>query len=180
MITWTPLVVELPGSSRQRFEPTPRMGVVELPPPVVGGALVAGPPVGAALVGGLLVGVPFTVVVAALRALRTEVYAGLAALLRSKRRGFSLPRQESLSRMPQVVMPTQRGTAPQAWVRPWYWVVEALVTSASVSATSTPRAPKLDRVVWKLLGSELPPVKWVCRPTQSIGTPRDLKSLIML
>ena len=54
------------------------------------------------------------------------------------------------------------------------------MTSTSVSATSTPRAAKLDSVVWKLLGSELPPVKWVCRPTQSIGTPRDLKSWIML
>ena len=68
----------------------------------------------------------------------------------------------------------------QAWVSPAYWLVEALVTSTSVSATSTPRAAKLDSVVWKLPGSELPPVKWVCRPTQSIGTPRDLKSWIML
>ncbi len=76
-------------------------------------------------------------------------------------------------------MPTQRGTFMQAWVRPAYWVVEELVTSTSVSATSTPRAAKLDRVVWKLLGRELPPVKWVCRPTQSIGTPRDLKSWII-
>ena len=73
-----------------------------------------------------------------------------------------------------------RGTFRQAWVRPAYWLVAALVTSASVSATSTPRAAKLDRVVWKLPGSELPPVKWVCRPTQSIGTPRLLKSRIML
>src|SRR5690349_10338648 len=35
MRSCTPLVVELFGSSRQRFEPTPRMTVAE--PPVVGG-----------------------------------------------------------------------------------------------------------------------------------------------
>src|SRR4051812_21403154 len=75
--------------------------------------------------------------------------------------------------------PTHRGTLTQAWVSPAYWLVDALVTSTSVSATSTPSAARLDRVVWKLPGSELPPVKWVCRPTQSIGTPRDLKSWIM-
>ncbi len=101
----------------------------------------------------VLVGVvPGTMVEAALRALRTEVYAALGLLLRSNSSGFSLPRQESLSRMPHVVMPTQRGTLTHAWVRPWYWLAEALVTSASVNATSTPRAAKLDRVVWKLLG----------------------------
>ena len=94
--------------------------------------------------------------------------------------GLSLERHESLSRTPQTVMPTQRATLTQAWVSPAYWLVDALVTSTSVSATSTPRAAKLDSVVWKLPGSELPPVKWVCRPTQSIGTPRDLKSWIML
>jgi hypothetical protein len=77
-------------------------------------------------------------------------------------------------------MPMQRGTFMHAWVRPAYCEVDELVTSTSVRVTSTPRAAKLDRVVWKLLGSELPPVKCVCRPTQSIGTPRDLKSRIML
>src|SRR5690349_15829247 len=130
------------------------------------------------VLGGVLV--PGTVVEAALRALRTEPYAALGLLLRSNSSGFSLPRQESLSRTPHVVMPTQRGTFAQAWVRPWYWLLDALVTSASVNATSTPRAAKLDSVCWKLPGSELPPVKWVCRPTQSTGTPRALKSLIML
>ena len=63
---------------------------------------------------------------------------------------------------------------------PWYWLVEALVMSSSVICTSTPSAAKLDSVVWKLDGSELPPVKWDWNPTQSIGTPRDLKSLTML
>ena len=84
--------------------------------------------------------------------------------LPSNSSGLSLERHESLSRTPHTVMPMQRGTFMQAWVRPAYWVVDALVTSTSVSATSTPRAAKLDSVVWKLPGSELPPVKWVCRP----------------
>ncbi len=100
--------------------------------------------------------------------------------LPSNSSGLSLERHESLSRTPHTVMPMQRGTLTQAWVSPEYWLVEALVTSTSVSATSTPSAAKLDRVVEKLPGSELPPVKCVCRPTQSIGTPRDLKSRIML
>jgi hypothetical protein len=117
---------------------------------------------------------------AALRALSTEVYAALLLPPPSNSSGLSLERQESLSRTPHTVMPTHRGTFTQAWVRPAYCEVDALVTSASVRATSTPRSAKLDRVCWKLPGSELPPVKWVCRPTQSIGTPRDLKSLIML
>ena len=107
------------------------------------------------------------------------MYAAFLLPPPSNSSGLSLERQESLSRTPQTVMPMQRGTFMHAWVSPAYWLVEALVTSTSVSATSTPRAAKLDSVVWKLLGSELPPVKWVCRPTQSIGTPRDLKSWIM-
>lgn len=54
----------------------------------------------------------------------------------------------------------------QASVSPAYCEVEALVTSTSVRATSAPRAPKLDSVCWKMLGSELPLVKWVWKPTQ--------------
>lgn len=51
--------------------------------------------------------------------------------------------------------------------------------SSSVSWTSTPRAAKLDSVVLKLAGG--PPLpKWLWKPTQSMGTPRDLKSLTML
>lgn len=107
------------------------------------------------------------------------MYAAFLLPPPSNSSGLSFERQESLSRTPHTVMPMQRGTFRHAWVSPAYWVVEELVTSTSVSATSTPRAAKLDSVVWKLLGSELPPVKWVCRPTQSIGTPRDLKSWIM-
>ncbi len=51
--------------------------------------------------------------------------------------------------------------------------------SSSVIWTSTPRAAKLDRVVWKLDGGP-PAPKWLWNPTQSMGTPRDLKSLTML
>src|ERR1700712_4043370 len=139
------------------------------------------PPVGGVLVGGVLVGgdvvgpVPVGEVVgpAALRALSTEVYAAFLLPLPSNSNGLSPERHESLSRTPHTVMPTQRDTFMQAWVSPAYCEVEALVTSTSVRATSTPRAAKLASVVWKVLGSELPPVKWVCRPTQSIGTPRD-------
>ena len=98
----------------------------------------------------------------------------------SNSKGLSPERHESLSRTPHTVMPRQRGTFMHAWVRPAYWLVEELVTSTSVSATSTPALVKLVSVVWKLPGSELPPVKWVCRPTQSMGTPRALKSLTML
>src|SRR4051812_8076398 len=116
---------------------------------------------------------------AELRRLRTTGDGALLLPPPSNSSGLSPERQESLSRTPQTVMPMQRGTLTQAWVSPAYCEVDALVTSASVRATSTPRAAKLDSVVWKLLGRELPPVKWVCRPTQSIGTPRDLKSWIM-
>ncbi len=52
--------------------------------------------------------------------------------------------------------------------------------SSSVMATSTPRAAKLCSVVRKLLVYGLPLLKWDWKPTQSIGTPRDLKSLTML
>src|SRR4051812_39228539 len=151
----------------------PGFGPAVVGPAVVGPAVV-GPAVGPAVVVGPDVGG------AALSALRTDVYAAFLLPLPSNSRGLSLERHESLSRTPHTVMPMHRETAMHAWVRPWYWLVEELVTSSSVSATSTPSAAKLDSVVWKLLGSELPPVKWVCRPTQSIGTPRDLKSLIML
>src|SRR4051812_2701125 len=145
--------------------------MIRFPPP--------GGTVGDVEVVGDVVGEVVVIGPAALRALSTEVYAAFLLPPPSNSSGLSPERQESLSRTPQTVMPTQRGTLTQAWVSPAYWVVDALVTSTSVRATSTPRAAKLDRVVWKLLGSELPPVKWVCRPTQSIGTPRDLKSWIM-
>jgi hypothetical protein len=57
-------------------------------------------------------------------------------------------------------------------------VGEACAMSSSVIWTSTPRAAKFDSVVWKPAGG--PPVpKWLWKPTQSIGTPRDLKSLTM-
>jgi leucyl-tRNA synthetase len=52
--------------------------------------------------------------------------------------------------------------------------------SSSVRATSTPRAAKLDRVVWKSLGTGELALKCPWMPTQSIGMPRDLKSLTML
>src|SRR4051794_10190479 len=141
------------------------------PPPVGGGEVV---------VEGETVGEVVVIGPAALRALSTEVYAAFLLPPPSNSSGLSLERHESLSRTPHTVMPRQRGTFMQAWVRPAYWVVDALVTSASVRATSTPALAKLVSVCWKLPGSELPPVKWVCRPTQSMGTPRALKSLIML
>jgi hypothetical protein len=50
--------------------------------------------------------------------------------------------------------------------------------SSSVSWTSTPRAAKSLRVVGKLDGGP-PKPKWLWKPTQSMGTPRDLKSLTM-
>ncbi len=51
--------------------------------------------------------------------------------------------------------------------------------SSSVTATSTPRAAKLCRVVRKLLLYGLPLLKCDWKPTQSIGTPRCLKSWTM-
>lgn len=52
--------------------------------------------------------------------------------------------------------------------------------SSSVMATSTPRAAKFCRVVRKLLLYGLPLLKCDWNPTQSIGTPRCLKSRTML
>src|SRR4051812_20211609 len=102
---------------------------------------------GGVVVGGALDGpVPVGPGVAALRAVRTEVYAAFLLPPPSNSRGLSLDRHESLSRTPQTVMPMHRGTLTQAWVRPAYWLVAELVTSTSVSATSTPRAAKLERV----------------------------------
>src|SRR3954471_20172668 len=153
----------------QRPDCEPTISLV--PPGALGDVLAVG------LVVGLVVG--DVVGLAALRALRTDVYAAFLLPPPSNSSGLSPERHESLSRTPQTVMPTQRDTFMHAWVSPPYCDVEELVTSTSVRATSTPRAAKLDRVVWKLPGSELPPVKWVCSPTQSIGTPRDLKSWII-
>ena len=52
----------------------------------------------------------------ALRAFRTEVYAAFLLPVPSNSSGFWPVRQESLSRMPQTVMPVQRTTARQARV----------------------------------------------------------------
>ncbi len=96
--------------------------------------------------------------------------------LLSNSSGFSPVRQESLSRMPQTVMPVQRATSRQDWTASPYAVAEAWAMSSSVIWTSTPSAAKLDSVVRKLDGA--PPLpKWLWKPTQSMGTPRDLKSL---
>ncbi len=81
--------------------------------------------------------------------------------------------------MPQTVMPVQRATLRQSWTASVYAVADAWAMSSSVIWTSTPSAAKLDRVVWKLAGGP-PAPKWLWKPTQSIGTPRDLKSLTMV
>ncbi len=80
--------------------------------------------------------------------------------------------------MPQTVMPVQRATFIQARTVLAYAVVGACAMSSSVICTSTPRAAKLDSVVWKLAGGP-PAPKWDWRPTQSMGTPRALKSRTM-
>ncbi len=85
-------------------------------------------------------------------------------------------RQESLSRMPHTVMPVQRATSRQSWTALVYAVADAWAMSSSVSWTSTPSAAKLVRVVRKLAGGP-PAPKWLWKPTQSMGTPRALKSL---
>lgn len=76
-------------------------------------------------------------------------------------------------------MPVQRATLMHARTVFPYAVAEAWAMSSSVIWTSTPRAAKLDSVVWKLDGGP-PAPKWLWRPTQSMGTPRALKSLTML
>jgi len=60
-----------------------------------------------------------------------------------------------------------------------YAVGLALVMSSSVICTSTPAAANCCRLARKFDGYDEPPVKCACRPTQSIGTPRDLKSRTM-
>src|SRR6266540_578387 len=70
---------------------------------------------------------------------RTALYAGFLLPAPSKSSGFSPWRQESLSRTPQTVMPTQRGTFRHALVTLPYAVAGALAMSSSVIATSTPR-----------------------------------------
>ena len=52
----------------------------------------------------------------ALSAFSTEVYAAFLLPVPSNSSGFSPVRQESLSRMPQTVMPVHRDTARQALV----------------------------------------------------------------
>ncbi len=81
--------------------------------------------------------------------------------------------------MPQTLMPVHRATDRQALTASAYALAGAWAMSSSVSCTSTPSAAKLARVVRKLDGAP-PAPKWLWKPTQSMGTPRDLKSLTML
>jgi hypothetical protein len=99
--------------------------------------------------------------------------------LLSNSSGFSPTRHESLSRMPHTVMPVQRGTARHDRVTLAYtaaWFDPEM--SSSVICTSTPSAAKRCRLAWKSPGTEL--LRWAWNPTQSIGTPRFLKSRTML
>ena len=98
--------------------------------------------------------------------------------LESNSSGVSLLRHESLSRMPHTVMPAQRETFMQSFTVLLYAVVPACAMSSSVSCTSTPSAAKFDSVVWKFAGGP-PDPKCDWNPTQSIGTPREVKSLTM-
>jgi hypothetical protein len=75
-------------------------------------------------------------------------------------------------------MPVQRATLMQARTLLPYAVTDAWAMSSSVICTSTPSAAKLDRVLRQLDGGP-PQPKWL-RPTQSMGTPRAVKSLTML
>ena len=75
---------------------------------MAGGGVVAGVVVGGVVLGG--VGVPPAVI-----AFSTDVYAAFLVPEPSNSSGLSM-RQESVSRMPQTVMPVQRETARQARV----------------------------------------------------------------
>src|SRR5581483_12476167 len=103
--TRVPLLCDTFGTSMHRPDWVP---TISLAPPagggLFGGGLFGGGLLGGGLFGGGLLGPE----VAALRALRTEVYAGFLLPLLSNSSGLSLERQESLSRTPQTVIPTQR------------------------------------------------------------------------
>src|SRR5659263_460012 len=131
------------------------------------------PFVGGSVVGG-------GVVLDALSALSVEVYAAFLLPEASKSSGFAPVRHESLSRTPHTVMPVQRETARHAldtcaYALAWF---EPCSMSSSVIWTSTPRSEKRLKFAWRSLGTVVPRCVW--KPTQSIGTPRDLKSRTML
>ena len=87
--------------------------------------------------------------------------------------------------MPQMVTPWQRLTARQIWkiFLKSAACVASLVESdgvvmrmsSSVIRTSTPRSANRCRFCCMVEGT-CPMIRWDWNPTQSIGTPRDLKS----
>ena len=100
----------------------------------------------------------------------------------SKSSGVPDVRQESLSRTPHTVMPVQRETARQALddggvdvglvAEPCDVELGDLHVDAEVG-----EALQVGLVV---AGTGMPVPRWDWKPTQSIGTPRDLKSRTML